>query len=93
VERGVKFLPTLLTFRLLHIVWLLHPLLLALAKRFLSADFDQPLWTLNRAEKLGAKLEFHSLAARYHFRALSFLYVPVVPSIWAFFQDAQLGAS
>jgi hypothetical protein len=50
-----------------------------LAKKSLSADFDQPLWLLICREKLGAWLEFRSLAARYHFRALSFLNVPVLP--------------
>src|SRR4029079_18317380 len=62
--------------------------LLALAKKSLSADFDQPLWTPICREKLGAWLEFRSPAARYHFRALSFLNVPVVPIGGASFADA-----
>src|SRR4051812_24611274 len=51
-----------------------RPEVLALAKNCLSADFDQPLWMPSRCEKVGASLEFRSPAARYHFRALSFIH-------------------
>ena len=46
--------------------------LLALAEKSLSADFDQPLWMLIHCEKVEARLEFRSRAARYLFMALSF---------------------